>query len=178
MPFFFDATISYLQNVILSRLQSNDAGFEAIPLADAYCMSGSLWSLSNTNNRKFWAQAESNGSQLPLVFELRPHYGRLLTTVLAKVTGNGYSVLPSWMPRVQVWSMNASTSNYGTSWTVEEEAIDSSSLSTYNSLHYIAASPNIVISYNMRYAVAVFADQSSSSNMVLEGIQVGYAFTA
>jgi hypothetical protein len=178
MPLFFDATISYLHNVIVSRLQSNDGGFEPIPLGDAYCRSGSLWSLSNPNDRRVWAQSESNGSELPLMFELRPHYGRLLTTVLARVRGNGYTLLPSWRPRVRVLSMDASTSDYGTNWTVEEETIDNSSLATYNTMHYIAVSPNLVVNANMRYAVAVYADMSDSHNMLLEGIQVGYAFTA
>jgi hypothetical protein len=179
MPLFFDATISNLHNVIVSRLQSNDGGFEPIPLSGAYCQSAALWDLVNANQRKFWSQAESNGSELPLVFEIQPHYGRMITTALVRVAGTGYTVMPAWMPRIQVWSMNASTSTYGTAWTNEEETIDpSTTVGEYNTLHYIAAAPNLVASYNMRYAVAVFADMSSTHNMFIEGIQIGYAFTA
>lgn len=179
MPFFFDAIISTLHNTILSRLQSNDGGFEPLPLREAYCRSGSLWTQSNTNDRMFLSQSQTNGSQLPLICELRPHYGRLITSILVRVYGQGYSVLPTWMPRVQLLSMNATTSLHNTAWTVEEETVDpSSTVGAYNAAHYIAVTPNQLMDYNMRYAVAVFADQSTTASMVLEGIQVGYAFTA
>jgi hypothetical protein len=174
MPLFFN-----LDNDVVHRLQANDGGFEPIPLGEGYCLSGALWTAANSNSRKFWTQSVSNGSYLPLVFELRPHYGRLLTTVLVKVQGQGYTIMPTWMPRVQLLAMNASTSTYATAWTVVAEEIDAvTTVGAYNAAHYIAVSPNVLINYGMRYAVGVFADMSTTASMLLEGIQVGYAFTA
>jgi hypothetical protein len=177
MPLFFDASINALHNTVQSRLVSNDSGYEFVPLGDGYCANTSLWQISNPASRQIWVQIASNGSAAPLVFELIPHYGRMLTTILARVGGGSYSIMPTVMPKVQLLSMPMSTSVPLSTWNEVAFGVDpSGTTASYNAYHDIVVAPTHVLAVGNRYAISVVADQSSTPSMVLEGIQINYAF--